>query len=150
MNSDRTRLAVAALDCLGAIAPRIGVKFEPLVTIYVPPLLRLSTRTNKVFVARSQSTTALIIGYCQIPSIIPYILSACKESKMASGRLAAAEAALRTLNKWDWTQKDTKVKVGSIEELLKITGRDKDSAVRQTSKAIFAAYKALFPERIDE
>ncbi|KAF8590933.1 hypothetical protein K439DRAFT_1119805 [Ramaria rubella] len=150
MNSERTRLSAAALDCIVVIAPRLGLGFEALVPLFVPHILRLSTRTNKVYVTRSQAGVALIIGYCHIPSIMPHLLAACKDSKIVTGRAVAVEGMLRCLNKWDWTQKDIKAKVSDVEEVIKVTGRDKDAAIRQTSRKVFEAYKTLFPERIDE
>ena len=150
MNSERTRLSMTTLDCLAAIAPRIGSKFDTLVPLFVPVILRLSNRTNKVYVTRSQATIALIIGYCHLPSIVPHLLTACKDSKIATGRIAGAEGILRALNKWDWEQKDIKTKIGDVEEALRLTGRDKDPAVRQISRKVFEAYKTLFPDRLEE
>jgi len=101
-------------------------------------------------VTRSQATIALIIGYCHLPSIVPHLLTACKDSKIATGRIAGAEGILRALNKWDWEQKDIKTKIGDVEEALRLTGRDKDPAVRQISRKVFEAYKTLFPDRLEE
>ncbi|KAF8532513.1 clasp N-terminal domain-containing protein, partial [Gautieria morchelliformis] len=150
MNSERTRLSAAALECLIIIAPRVGLAFEVLVPLFVPHILRLANRTNKVYVTRSQTGLALILGYCHIPSIIPHLLAACKESKMVTGRAIAVEGVLRCLNKWDWTDRYTKARVGDVEEVIKVTGRDKDAGIRQTSRQIFEAYKVLFPERVEE
>ena len=149
MNSERTRLSAAALDCLITIAPRVGLAFEALVSLFVPHILRLATRTNKVYVTRSQAGLALILGYCHIPSIIPCLLAACKESKVVTGRAVAVECMLRCLNKWDWTEKEIKAKVCDVEEVIRVTGRDKDAGVRQTSRKVFEAYKTLFPDRVD-
>jgi CLASP N terminal len=149
MNSERTRLSSAALDCLTIIAPRVGLAFEPLVPLFVPHILRLATRTNKVYVTRSQATLALVVGYCHIPSIIPCLLAACKESKIVTGRAVSVESVLRCLNKWDWTDKEIKAKVGDVEEVIRVTGRDKDAGIRQTSRKVFEAYKTLFPDRVD-
>lgn len=150
MNSERTRLSAAALECITIIAPRIGPAFDTLVPLFMPHILRLSTRSNKVYVTRSQASMGLIIGYCHIPSIIPYLLIACKESKIVTGRAVAIEGVLRCLNKWDWAQKDIRSRVGDIEEVIKVTGRDKDAGIRQASRKVFEAYKILFPERVDE
>lgn len=150
MNSERTRLSAAALDCLIIVAPRVGLAFEGLVPLFMPHILRLATRTNKVYVTRSQAGLALILSYCHIPSIIPYLLAACKESKIVTGRAVALEGVLRCLNKWDWTQREIKARVGDVEEAIKITGRDKDAGIRQTSRKVFEVYKALFPARVDE
>ncbi|GJJ06586.1 hypothetical protein Clacol_000779 [Clathrus columnatus] len=148
LNSERTRLSTTALDCIGIAAPRLGLDFEPLVPIYVPAILRLSNRTNKVYVKRAHTTMDLIIGFCHIPSILHHLITACKESKISTGRIAAIDGALRALNKWDWTQKDIRNKVTDIEEMIRITGRDKDAIIRQTSRQVFEAYKNIFPERV--
>ncbi|KAF8530464.1 clasp N-terminal domain-containing protein, partial [Hysterangium stoloniferum] len=150
MNSERTRLSAAALECLTVIAPRIGLTFDALAPFFISHILRLSNRTNKVYVTRSQASVALIINYCHIPSLISHLLVACKDSKIVTGRVTAVEGILRALNKWDWTQKDIKVKVVDVEEVIRLTGRDKDAGIRQTSRKVFEAYKILFPERIEE
>lgn len=143
-------MSAAVLDCIGVVAPRIGLDFEPLVPIYIPPILRLSNRTNKVYVVRSQATIALIIGFCHIPSILSCLLTACKESKIATGRTAAVEGVLRALTKWDWSPKEFQNRITTVEEIIRITGRDKDASIRQVSRQIFETYKNLFPERVDE
>ena len=150
MNSERTRLSAAALECITAIGPRIGLAFDPLVPLFIPHILRLSTRSNKVYVTRSQASMGLILNYCHIPSIMPQLLVACKESKIVTGRAVAIDGILRCLNKWDWVQKDVRSKVGDVEEAIKITGRDKDAKIRQSSRKVFEAYKIMFPERVDE
>ncbi|KIJ26549.1 hypothetical protein M422DRAFT_192044, partial [Sphaerobolus stellatus SS14] len=150
MVSERTRLSAAVLDFLNITAPRLGPKFEPLVPLFVPSILRLSSRTNKVYVSRAEKTLAMIITYCPLPAIVPQLLIACKESKVVTGRIAGAEGVLRALNKWDWTQNPMKAKIGDIEDMLRLTGKDKDPTVRQLSRKIFDAYKALFPDRLDE
>lgn len=150
MNSERTRLSAAALDCIIIVAPRIGIAFDSLVPLFVPHILRLATRTNKVYVTRSQAGLTLILSYCHIASLIPHLLTACKESKIVTGRAVALEGVLRCLNKWDWSKKEIKAKVGDVEEVIKITGTDKDAGIRQTSRKVFEAYKDLFPDRVDE
>ena len=150
MSSERSRLSGAALDFLNIVAPRLSLKFEPLVSLLLPSVLRLSNRPNKVYVTRAEKSLMMIITYCPIPSVISHLLVACKESKIATGRIAAVEGALRALNKWDWTQTPLKAKVGDIEEIIRLSGKDKDPSVRQSSRKVFDAYKALFADRLDE
>lgn len=143
-------MSAAVLDCISVVAPRMGSDFEPLVSIYIPPILRLSNRANKVYVTRSQAVITLVIGFCHIPSILPHLVTACKESKIATGRTIAIEGVLRALNKWDWSQKEIRSKVTNVEEMIRLTGRDKDAGIRQISRQVFEAYKNIFPERLDE
>ena len=58
--SDRTRLSGTASDVLNSMAPRLGERFAPFVNVFIPPLLQLCARTNKVSLRRAEKSLHLI------------------------------------------------------------------------------------------
>jgi len=148
INSEHVHISKVALNCIATIAKLLGLKFEPLVPIFVPVILGLANRLKKDFVANSQSTMTIIIANCHLTSIIPHLLVACRDSEISSGRIAGARGIREALKEWDWQDGDIKAKLGDVEEALRVTGKDYDSTVRQICAEIFESYKTQFPERV--
>ncbi len=77
--SERTKLSGTAGDLMNSIAPRLAEKFEGLVGVFVPTLLLICARTNKVAVKRAEKTLHLIVKHCRPPSLVPYLKEAIKD-----------------------------------------------------------------------
>lgn len=148
MNSERTRLSGTAVDLVSALAVGLGSSFEPLVSLFVPTLLGLCGRTNKVFTSRAKSCILTIIEHTQLPSILHYLVDMAAQ-KSALHRLAAAEAVLACLNSLNPPDLEKETRARLVEDFIRVTARDASPDVRKASKRIFAAYKTLMPARVE-
>lgn len=159
MLTERTRLSASALELVSAIAPRLGSRFESLVAIFFPSVLRVLTRPNKVFVSRAQACLNLIVEHCHLPSLIPHLREAAKD-KSVTLRLGVIEATLQLVNTWNRGVLDVREgastlttrhrgNVEDIETIIKETARDANPGVRQISRQIFDKYAEVWPERLD-
>lgn len=149
MCSERSRLSGAAIDLLRGLASGLGRDLEPLLSLFLPTLLVLCTRTNKVFVARARTCILALIENAQLPAILPYLLNASTD-KSASLRLTAVESVLACLNCFNPPdlEKDARAKV--IEDVIRATARDASGEVRKISRKVFDAYKVVLPGRVDK
>ncbi|KAG8900680.1 hypothetical protein FRB99_005817 [Tulasnella sp. 403] len=159
MASERTRLSTTALEFVSTVAPLLAVRFEPLVPLFVPAVLKLLTRPNKVFITRAQAALSKIIENCHLPTIVPYLRDAVKD-KSQSLRLGATEATLLVIEQFDRSLLDVREaataittrlrgNVEDIEAIIKDTARDANPNVRQTSRKVFEKYREIWPERVD-
>lgn len=148
MNSERSRLSGSAIELMNALLAGLGSSFEPLVSLFMPTLLGLCGRTNKVFTSRAKACILAVIENTQLPSILPYLADSLTQ-KSAFLRLVAAEGVLACLNCFNPPdiEKDTRARL--IEDIIKLTARDASADVRRAGKMIFEAYKALLPDRVE-
>lgn len=159
MLSERGRLSGVAIDFVSSFAPRLGARFEPLVHIIIPALVKLLMRPNKVFVNRGQACLLLIIEHCHLPSIVPHLREAVKD-KAQTLRLAAIEATLHVLEHFDKSLLEVREGMSSIqtrhrgnvediESIIKDTARDANPTVRQVSRKVFEKYTEIWEERVE-
>lgn len=148
MSSDRTRLSGPAIELISTVATGIGANFEPLLPLYLPILLTLCSRTNKVMVARARTCIFSIIEGTQLPSILPYFTHFIKE-KSTSSRLVIAEGAWMCLNCFNPPDLEKDSRAQDIEAIIRATARDRSSDIRKVSKKLFESYKVLLPSRVE-
>ncbi|KIO32207.1 hypothetical protein M407DRAFT_215040 [Tulasnella calospora MUT 4182] len=158
MISERGRLSGVAIDLVSSFAPRLGPRFEPLVSIIIPALVKVLIRPNKIFVNRAQACLLLIIEHCHLPSIVPHLREAVKDKSQAL-RLAAIEATLQVLEQFDKSLLEVREgsalikrhrgNVEDIESIVKDTARDANPTVRQVSRKVFEKYSEIWPERVE-
>ncbi|KAG9125291.1 hypothetical protein FRC07_008212 [Ceratobasidium sp. 392] len=149
MNSERTRLANVAVDLFTVIAPPLGNRFEPLISIFVPTLIKLLGRTNKVFLSRATAGLQSIISNCPHPRIL-LELRIMVTDKSAGLRVIVAAAILQCLSEWDWSAPSFAAKVGEVESFIRSAGTDSNVEVRKTARQTFDLYKQMFPDRVDD
>ncbi|KAG6333560.1 hypothetical protein ID866_5522 [Astraeus odoratus] len=148
MNSERSRLSGAAVDLVSVLAITFGSSFEPLVPLFMPTLLGLCCRTNKVFVSRAKTCIIAIIEHTQLPCILHYLTDLATR-KSVPPRLTAAEGILACLNCFNPPDLEKEARAHAIEDFIKLTARDANADVRKASRKIFEAYKTLMPARVD-
>ncbi|KAG1807613.1 clasp N terminal-domain-containing protein [Suillus subaureus] len=148
MNSERSRLSGSAIELVNALLAGLGSSFEPLVSLFMPTLLGLCGRTNKVFTSRAKACILAAIENTQSPSILPYLADSLTQ-KSAFLRLAAAEGVLACLNCFNPPDIEKDIRARLIEDVIKLTARDASADVRRAGKLIFEAYKALLPDRVE-
>jgi hypothetical protein len=148
MLSDRGRLSGVATDLVQTLAPRLGHSFVPLVSVYMPVLVTLLGRPNKVFLKRAEKCVSTIITHCQLPNILMELRRGLTDDA-ATCRRGCSAGLLRALDEWPAEVFGPRG-VQVIEEALRKVGTDKDPEVRATGKKIYVRYCAIWPERIDE
>ncbi|KII86620.1 hypothetical protein PLICRDRAFT_699931 [Plicaturopsis crispa FD-325 SS-3] len=149
MISERTRLSGSAIDLVSALASGLGSSFEPLLQLYMPTILGLCTRSNKVFLKRANACLLAVIEGTQLPSIIPYLLESVKD-KSATLRLAATEGVLVCLNCYNPPDLEKEARAREVESIIRTTARDANVDVRKASRKVFEAYKILLPGRVND
>lgn len=144
--SERTRLSGTASDVLNSMAPRLGDRFAPLVPIFVPPLLQICGRTNKVALRRAEKSLYLICRHCHLPQIVPYLLHAMQE-KAATLRSCAAGSLAVLLEVCGADELERRV--AGIEHAMQALVTDANPQVRALGRQVYAQYAALWPARCE-
>ena len=148
MVSERTRLSGAAIDLVRVVASDLGPSFDPLIPSFLPVLLSLCSRTNKVIITRARTSITTIIETTQLPSILPYFLQSIKD-KSTTLRLAAAEGTLACLNCFNPPDLEKESRARDVEAVIRSTATDAQADIRAIGKRLFDAYKLLFPGRVE-
>ncbi|RKO87178.1 hypothetical protein BDK51DRAFT_18238 [Blyttiomyces helicus] len=146
LNTERTRLARTAMTFITVLATTLGDRFEPLVDPFLPVVLRLSSRANKVYVSTAAETLRAAIEACGAPSFIPTLVESIK-SPSKSLRHAAMEGLLLELT-WN-----SQVRLEPYADAMELAMRegvvDSTPVVRDLAKRMFERYKDVLPGRID-
>lgn len=148
MNSERSRLSGTAIDLVSALAIGLGSSFEPLVPLFMPALLGLCGRTNKIFTSRTKACILVLIEHTQLPCILNHLADLATH-KSVFPRLTAAEGVLACLNCFNPPDLEKEARARIVEDFIKLTARDANADVRKVSKKIFEAFKTLMPGRVD-
>lgn len=147
---ERGRLSGPAITVVNDIGLRMGLKFEPLIPLYIPSVLRLCTRTSKIYISRATECLKTISSCCRMPSLVSLYKEAVQD-KSQGLRIAATEAlhVLLSTSVRDGLPKKGKW-VEDVEQIVKITARDAVPETRKLSRKAFLAYCELWPERVNE
>ena len=142
LKSERSRLSGSVIELLTVVSTGLGPAFDPLVSLFMPSLLGLCARTNKVSASWAKACITAIINHTKSPSILPHLAESVHH---ASGplRLVAAEGVLACMNCFILPDNTTHL----IESVIKSASRDACEDVRTAGKKILEAYKALSPQR---
>ncbi|TFK22596.1 hypothetical protein FA15DRAFT_657432 [Coprinopsis marcescibilis] len=149
MNSERTRLCLAALDLVEAVATECGVQFEPLVSVFLPALVALCGRTNKVITNRTRSCITYIVESTQLASVLPYFTQQMGE-KSITIRLVAVESVLACMKCCNPPDLERESRASEIEAIIRKAAKDANADVRKRGRDIFEAYKILLPQRVEK
>lgn len=146
--SERTKLSGTAADLLTSTAPRLAARFDALVSTFVPPLLQLCARTNKVALVRAKKCLLLIAKHCKLASLLPYLRDGARD-KSNTLRNVSVEVVLTLLEAIENTDRIGK-RVGDVETIIRSTATDRDPEVRQWCRRIFELYMHRWPARLGE
>jgi len=145
MLSERGRLLAAAVDLVSTLASALGKRFDPLVPIFVPAILKLCQRPNKVVLTRAQGCLSTVIKQTRLSSILPFLHENIKD-KSATLRIVSSEAIYLCITTIETDKLANRV--SDIESAIKIAGRDANPEVRRQARAILTDYGEKFPDRI--
>lgn len=145
--SERTKLSGTAGDLLNSIAPRMAERFEPLVGMFVPTLLLICARTNKIAVKRAEKSLHFIVRHCRAPSVVGYLKEAVRDKSQGLRAVAVGTLVLVL----ECTEKERLTRrVGDIEGCIKSGATDSHAEVRQLTKRLFELYVSVWPERVEQ
>ncbi|KAI0085118.1 clasp N terminal-domain-containing protein [Irpex rosettiformis] len=145
--SERSRLSGHALDLLSTSVIELGNTFDPLLSLFIPTLLTLSSRPNKVFVSRARDCLNTIVSCTQSSVVLPLLVHHIHD-KSTSVRLTVAETALTYLNCANPPDVQREARAKDVELLIKAAAVDANADVRKYGRDLFDAYKVLLPERV--
>ncbi|KAL5528747.1 hypothetical protein ACEPAF_7884 [Sanghuangporus sanghuang] len=148
LTSERSRLSGAATDVLTSLATHLQRAFEALIPHFVPTLLTLAARSNKIFIARAKACLLAIVENCQSPAILPLLRHAISDKSVAL-RLTVVELVVACLNCFNPPDLEAPNRPEDIEIVIRATARDPNADIRKSSRKAFEAYKILFPSRVD-
>lgn len=145
--SERSRLSAAAVDCVAALAMGLGPSFDPLIPLFIPTLLSLCSRPNKIFISRAKATLQTIIDQTQLISLLPFFVGALRD-KSTTLRLIAIESVLACVQCFNPPDLEKDARARDIENAIRLTATDASADVRKISRGVFDAYKILLPLRV--
>ncbi|KAL5523484.1 hypothetical protein ACEPAG_7657 [Sanghuangporus baumii] len=148
LTSERSRLSGAATDVLTSLATHLQRTFEALIPHFVPTLLTLAARSNKIFIARAKACLMTIVENCQSPAILPLLRHAISDKSVAL-RLTVVDLVVTCLNCFNPPDLEAPNRPEDIEVVIRATARDPNADIRKSSRKAFEAYKILFPSRVD-
>lgn len=143
--SERTRLSGTASDVINSMAPRLGDGFAPLLPLFVPPLLQICARTNKVAVKRAEKSLYLICRHCRPVGIVPHLQNAIQD-KAPSLRAVAAGCMVFLLADADPVRFARRI--AELESCIAHAVTDASPDVRRASRDAYSKYASLWPERV--
>ncbi|GAA6006855.1 uncharacterized protein JCM10292_005475 [Rhodotorula paludigena] len=152
--SERGALSGTALE-LVASSTRLGRDFAALMPLYLPTVLRLFARPNKVYVTRSASTVASIVKNTRLGGdMVRYLALEWRNEggKSASFREQAAVALALVLGvDTDSLAVDKDMlerRMDDLEWLIKTGATGREATVRANMKQCWEVYKREWPERV--
>jgi len=145
MLSERGRLLAVAVDLVSTLASALGKRFDPLMPIFAPAILKLCQRPNKVVLTRAQGCLTMVIKQTRLSSILPFLRESVKD-KSATLRIVSAEAIYLCITTIETDKLANRV--SDLESIIKTTGRDANPEVRKQARAILTEYREKFPDRI--
>ncbi|TNY24308.1 clasp N terminal-domain-containing protein [Rhodotorula diobovata] len=151
--TERTALSGTTLE-LVASCTRLGPHFAALLSLYLPTLLRLFARPNKVYVTRSASCIASIIRNTRLADVVRFIALEWRNEpgKSASFREQAATALAIALgadgDALTVDKEGLERRIDDLEWLIKTGATGREAGVRAEMKKCWEVYKREWPERV--
>lgn len=143
-------------------ATRLGQSFSPLVFLYLPHIIRLLSRTNKLYISRATACLLVVISNTRLAGVIPYLREGMLE-KSPSHRKGCMSGLLCALGGPDPLSPVSKIKyegmtvdrdivhkkyLDDVETCIRIGARDKDIEIRKIAKKCWEIYRSEFSERV--
>ena len=115
---------------------------------FVPPLIRLCTRANKINVQRAtQCLLQMVRSHPQSYRQIPRLAECMRTGQNKSQRYSVIQALAEMLQLHEWRPLEDYC--ADIEASLRMGLTDAESTVREVSRGAYQRYKDMFPQRTD-
>lgn len=152
--TERTRLSGSALDLLSAAAGIAAGSFGPCIIIYLPVLIKLLGRPNKIYVTRTAGCLSELLHNTKQAGIIPFLAEGTSD-KSTTVRKCCVELVLQVLA--GGPKKSLLIdrhlldkRVSNIEDVIRRGATDKEVKIRDTSRQLWDIYKREWPDRVEE
>ncbi|GAA5987319.1 hypothetical protein JCM10908_001907 [Rhodotorula pacifica] len=151
--TERGALSGTALELI-ASCTRLGPSFAPLLPLYLPPILRLFGRPNKVYTTRSASTVLSIVKNTRLVEVLRYVVLEwrAEAGKSASFREHAAATVAAMMGTESGTLAVEKEllerRIDELEWVIKTGATGREPSVRSDMKKCWEVYKREWPERV--
>lgn len=143
--SERTRLVRVTLDLIVQISSILKSDFNQVLELFLPQVLRLTSKANKVYVTSAVSCLKLCIKNSGLIGFLPFLLDGIK-SPCKNTRIKSMDCILTVLDHNDraalagWSH--------LIEWAIADGVVDAANEVRDTARIIFINYKQKFPDMV--
>ena len=146
--SERSRLSAVAIEFLALTTRKVPRTLEALIPNFIPTLLLLSSRSNKVFITRARTCIVTIIQTTQSPLILSYLVQNVRDKSIPL-RQTVAEAALACLKSFRPSDLQRDARGKEIELIIKAAATDANSDIRKLGKSMYDVYRVLLPDRVE-
>ncbi|KAJ8590443.1 hypothetical protein M405DRAFT_736837, partial [Rhizopogon salebrosus TDB-379] len=146
INSGRCSLSGSATELLIVLSSGLGRSFAPLVPIFLPTVLGLCARANRLFITRAQACILAMIRGTQSPFILQCLADSVNH-KLTSVRLVAAEGIHVYLHCFKIRAVNTETRARLVEAVIKSTALDENADMQHVGKKILEGYTAFSPGR---
>ncbi|KAJ2957719.1 hypothetical protein NQZ79_g6595 [Umbelopsis isabellina] len=144
--TERSRLSGTTTDLLEQMAIQLQRGYEPLNDSFMPHIMKLFIRSNKLFVNRSIKCMDNIIHHAKIPRAIPQFCAAItKPDSNKQMRTGAAHCLKSSLQ--HNASADLAHHLQIIEKAIRVGAMDPAPEVREIIRKSFAIYKEQFPDQ---
>ncbi|KAI8927271.1 clasp N terminal-domain-containing protein [Entophlyctis helioformis] len=143
--TERTRLARTSLVLIEALARTLRDRFELLSDTFLPTVLKLTARANKVYVGSASAALRVCISSAGLVSFMPHLAEAGKNQSKTM-RIAAMESFKCVLDS-NSVERLTGA-ADLVESILACSVLDSTVEVRDLARSAFESYAAVFPDRV--
>ncbi|KAI8816194.1 clasp N terminal-domain-containing protein [Fimicolochytrium jonesii] len=144
--SDRTRLSRAAMTVVETMGTVLGRNFQALSNDLLKPVLKLTGRTNRIYVNTAVHTIKTCIASGGLPALVEALAESGREPARGQ-REATADCFAFLMEHND--ARSLAPYVDSIEAYIRTAITDASGEVRAYTRSSYETYKCRFPERVD-
>ncbi|CAJ0869099.1 6479_t:CDS:2 [Entrophospora sp. SA101] len=141
--TQRTKLSGTATELVEEISKSLGPNFDSLAKLFVPNILKLCNRTNKLFGTRAYKCSETIIKVSKLSSLIPKF----REAMQSQSKLLKTNVAKLTLTILEEDITGLENHIVDLEWIIHLGVIDSTLEVRTASKKSFEVYKSRFSSR---
>ncbi|CAM9218512.1 unnamed protein product, partial [Hapterophycus canaliculatus] len=144
VSENRSAVAREACRCVAVLARCLTDHFGALAELWLPELLRNTTRAVVVAAAGDEAARA-VFGCTEdgFPRLLPYLVETAK-NKSAAIRRRCLDYAMLALARWNDAAFDRHV--GQIRDMVTAAIGDADSSVRATARRAYWVLRLRFPD----
>ncbi|KAJ3375725.1 hypothetical protein GGF31_002929 [Allomyces arbusculus] len=146
LKTDRTRLSGSACELVLALAQSGSQQTASACELFVPALLALTSRTNRIFIQRSQAALLAVVAAGNPDH---FVMRVCNEAKnkAKTTRFAVVEAVKVLITSHDADRIEQFC--DALEVCLRATVDDSAVDVRQAARSAIEMYRVKVPNRSD-
>ena len=137
-------MSKTACELIEVSAKQLGGQFEVLADIYVPVLLKLCNRPNKVFMTAADKCVLTIVRHTPSSRLIPLFIDALRSS---SKRLRELAIVYIKFSITENVKEDLDRFAADLQSCLKDALTDASESVRSSARECFAVYCETWLDR---